>query len=245
VISLYGSYHKALNADAKRYLSAGFSMGIAQRNLNYEQILFHDQFNGLDQYSLTTNEILPANNFAFFDIGLGVAYTTAMGTYSSMSLGFAVDHLPGSSASFYNRSLDPEENDYPEFTLYRKISAYWSMELASNEYVSVLPRIHFQKEGPYTMLGTAALIKFDITNYDNQALHLGGGVRFNQTATSSFSPSAVYLMTAYEINGLLIGLSHDVALGKLGGIQPGFGAFELSIGFTGFYENDESMCPTF
>jgi hypothetical protein len=95
------------------------------------------------------------------------------------------------------------------------------------------------------MLALAGLVKFDITNYDNQAMHIGGGLRINQTATEGLKPSAVYLMTAYEINGLLIGLSHDITLGKLGSQQPGKGAFELSISFTGLYENSESLCPTF
>src|SRR5687767_15482857 len=34
MISLYGSYHKALNADQGQYLSAGLNVGIAQRNMN-------------------------------------------------------------------------------------------------------------------------------------------------------------------------------------------------------------------
>ena len=38
ILSLYGSYHKALNADRKQYLSAGLNFGIAQRNVNYEEI---------------------------------------------------------------------------------------------------------------------------------------------------------------------------------------------------------------
>ena len=79
ILSLYGSYHKALNADRKQYLSAGLNFGIAQRNVNYEEIYFNDQFNGLDQYSLGTAEILPSNNFAFMDLGLGVSYMTGHG----------------------------------------------------------------------------------------------------------------------------------------------------------------------
>ena len=67
----------------------------------------------------------------------------------------------------------------------------------------------------------------------------------NQTQDGGFKPSAAYLMMAYEINGLLIGLSHDIALGGLGSVSTGKGAFEFSLSFTGFYENDENMCPSF
>ena len=244
IISLYGSYHKALNADKHQYLSAGLNFGIAQRNMNYENIYFNDQFNGLDQYSLTTAEILPSNNFAFMDLGLGVSFMTALSDYSDLSLGISVDHIPGSSISFYQHSLD-QDIEYPDAKIYRKLTTYVSMELASNEYISILPRFIWQQEGPYQMISAAALVKFDITNYDDKAFHFGGGFRLNQTSTSSLKPTAVYILTAFELEGLLIGLSHDITTTSLGSLSPGRGAFELSISFTGLYENDETMCPTF
>lgn len=244
IISLYGSYHKALNADKKQFLSAGLNFGIAQRNMNYENIYFNDQFNGLDQYSLSTAEILPSNNFAFMDLGLGVSYMSALSEYSSLSLGISVDHIPGSSISFYKHSLD-QDIEYPDAKIDRKLTTYLSMELGSNEYISILPRFIWQQEGPHQMISAAALVKFDITNYDNKAFHIGGGFRMNQTSTSSLKPTAVYILTAFELEGLLIGLSHDITTTSLGSLSPGRGAFELSISFTGLYENDESMCPTF
>lgn len=244
ILSLYGSYHKALNADQKQFLSAGLSMGIAQRNINYENIYFNDQFNGLDQYSLGTAEILPSNNFAFIDLGLGVTYMSGLSDYSSMTFGVSMDHLGGSSISFYKHSIE-QDIEYPDSKINQKLTAFLSMELASNEFIALLPRIMWQSEGPYKMISAAALVKFDINNYDNQAFHLGGGVRLNNTSTDGMKPSALYLMAAYEMNGLQVGLSHDISTTSLSSQAPGRGAFELSISFTGFYENDESMCPTF
>ena len=244
MISLYGSYHKALNADQGQYLSAGMNVGIAQRNLNYENIFFNDQFNGLDQYSLGTAEILPSNNFAFFDIGTGVRFSTRLSEYSNMSLGVSVDHIPGSSISFYHHTLGSDPL-IPDANIDRKLTAYTSFEIASNESVSILPRLLWQKQGPHQMIAAAALVKFDITNYDNQAFHFGAGARMNQTSTGGMKLSTAYLLAAYEIQGLLIGLSHDVLLTSLSADDPGKGAFELSISFTGFYDNAESMCPSF
>ena len=244
MISLYGSFHKALNPDLGQYLSAGLNVGIAQRNINYEHIFFNDQFNGLDEYSLSTSENLPANNFAFFDVGLGVRYSTQIADFSNMSLGISIDHVPGSSISFYHHSLDSDE-DIPEANIYRKFTAYASFELASNESVAILPRLLWQKQGPHQMIAAAALVKFDINNYDNQAFHVGGGLRLNQTSTTGLKPSAAYLLAAYEMKGLVIGLSHDIMLTSLNADDPGKGAFELSISFTGFYDNEDSLCPTF
>lgn len=245
MISLYGSFHKALNADLAQYISAGINIGISQRNINYENVFFDDQFNGLDQYSLGTAENLPDNNFAFFDIGTGVRFGSTLSQYSNMSLGFAVDHIPGSSISFYHHTLETDNTDIPDAKIYRKFTGYASFEIASNEFISVLPRFIWQKQGPHQMIAAAALVKFDITNYDNQAFHFGAGARMNQTSTGGMKLSTAYLLAAYEIQGLLIGLSHDILLTNLSAEDPGKGAFELSISFTGFYDNEESMCPSF
>lgn len=244
ILSLYGSYHKALNPDQDRYLSGGLNIGIAQRSINYENIFFNDQFNGLDNYSLSTAENLPANNFAYFDIGLGISYSSAINEFSAMSIGISMDHLPGNSISFYRHTLNPDEQ-IPDIKIERKLTGYASFELASDEYVSLLPRVIWQKQGPHQMLSAAALVRFDITDYDNQAFHVGAGIRLNQTIESFLKPSTAYIMAAYEIQGLLIGLSHDVLLTSLSADDPGKGAFEISISFTGFYDNDESLCPTF
>ena len=243
ILSLFGSYHKAINPDQNQFLSAGVSFGLSQRNINYENIFFQDQFNGLDEYSLPSAEILPSNNFAFADIGLGVTFTSALSDYSSIAVGFSGDHLPGSSISFYTHSID-QEISYPDFKIDRKWTGFVSLELASNEYVSVLPRVIWQKQGPYQMISAAGLVKFDLTNYDNQALHVGGGVRFNQKVDSGLGTTAFYVMTAYQLSGLLIGLSHDFTTSALRTVSPGNGAFEISISFTGLFENEESMCPT-
>jgi len=244
MLSLYGSYHKALNADIGQYLSGGINLGIAQRSINYENIYFNDQFNGLDEYSLSTAENLPANNFAFIDLGVGVRYTSKTSQYSSFTTGFSVDHLQGGSISFYHIPPESDEN-LPDAKLERKFTGYLSMEIASNETVAFLPRIIWQSQGAHQMISAAGLVKLDLNNYDNQALHLCGGIRLNQTSTTSLKPSAAYLQMAYESNGLLIGLSHDILLNGLNESDKGKGAFELSISYTGFYQNEETLCPSF
>jgi len=244
IMTLSGSFHKALNPDQGQFLSAGLTFGIAQRSANYENLFFNDQFNGLDQYNLPTNESLPANNFAFMDLGLGINYSSRLGDYSSLMTGVAVDHIPGSSISLFNREPDLDE-PYPDSRLDRKFTVYAAFELASNQFLSVLPRVIYQKQGPHAMLSGSAVVKFDLNNYDNQAAHLGGGIRLNQRAEGSLSPSAAFLMAAYEAGGFLIGLSHDITLSRLAANKAGRGAFEISLTFTGQYENSESLCPTF
>ena len=55
------SYHKILDKKKVNYISGGLSLGIIQRGLNYDQFVFEDQFDGVDQYNGNTKEILPPN----------------------------------------------------------------------------------------------------------------------------------------------------------------------------------------
>ena len=55
------AYHKLLDKIKKTYLSGGITLGILQRSISYDNIYFEDQFDGLDRYNGSTNEILPQN----------------------------------------------------------------------------------------------------------------------------------------------------------------------------------------
>ena len=95
------------------------------------------------------------------DLGLGVAFRSGISDYSDFSFGLSVDHIPGSSISFYGHSID-QDIEYPESNIFRKFTGFISAQLASNEFVAFLPRLLYQKQGPHQMLAATAM---------NDALH--------------------------------------------------------------------------
>jgi len=74
-MALSGAFHKALDNSGVHYLTIGGQMAINQRSVNYENLTFEDQYNGTSGFTLPTGELLPENNFAFFDLALGINYT--------------------------------------------------------------------------------------------------------------------------------------------------------------------------
>ncbi|NNE27741.1 MAG: PorP/SprF family type IX secretion system membrane protein, partial [Saprospiraceae bacterium] len=77
-ISGYMSYHKKFGDKIPSYLGAGFKFGVIQRNINYDNINFQDQFNQIDDFTEPTSEVLPPNNIGAFDISLGLNYYIKM-----------------------------------------------------------------------------------------------------------------------------------------------------------------------
>ena len=69
-IALAGAFHKSLDQDHSKYLSAGIQLATTQRNLLYENLFFQDQFDGVDRFSGATGEDLPDNNFSFSDFAM-------------------------------------------------------------------------------------------------------------------------------------------------------------------------------
>ena len=60
-IMVSGAYHKALNPESDQFLSLGYQIGMVQRNINYDQLTFDDQFNGTDLFDDPTAEVFPEN----------------------------------------------------------------------------------------------------------------------------------------------------------------------------------------
>lgn len=71
-IAVSGAYHKALDINNTQFLSLGFQAGVVQRNVNFGNVTFEDQFNGTTGYSDPTGERLPENNFSFGDYSVGL-----------------------------------------------------------------------------------------------------------------------------------------------------------------------------
>ncbi|MEZ4985522.1 MAG: PorP/SprF family type IX secretion system membrane protein [Saprospiraceae bacterium] len=136
-----GAYHKALNPGSDQFLSLGMQVGMVQRNINFDQLTFDDQFNGSDLYELPTAEDFPENNFAFSDFQVGLHYSYSpkggMGVYA----GAAMHHVLEPEMSFYYRQLPDDDKDIRlSNTLYRKYTAHLGLRLPMGEYIQLLPR---------------------------------------------------------------------------------------------------------
>lgn len=240
-IALSGAFHKGLDFEKKQYLSAGFQFGIAQRNINYENLTFHDQFNAIDQYEYPTAEVLPENNFAFGDLSVGLNYTFSPKKGVSFFLGGAMHHVFQPQISFY--PLDDEGAEGSK--LFAKYSAQLSAQFPLSEQVSLIPRVLYATQGPHTEINAGTNFRVRLNNHNNNAVHIGGWARPVGNADNSYGLDAVVAMFGLELGGVLIGLSYDVNLTDLATTRRGQGALEFSISYIGSFEDDSILCPKF
>jgi type IX secretion system PorP/SprF family membrane protein len=243
IIGISGAYHKSLSRFGEQYLSLGGQLSIGQRNINYGNINFDDQFNGTDGFTDPTGEQLPDNNFGYGDVAVGLNYTYAPEGRFSVFAGGAMHHVLRPEASFYAREEIQEERNSSR--LFRKYSAYVNLQYPLSDKVQFSPRALAYLQGPHFALNAGANLRFLMSDVSGTAFHVGGWVRPVRNSDSKFSPDALILMTGLEYNNFLIGLSYDARLGSLNTTGRRLGALEISLAFLGNYENSSVLCPKF
>ena len=241
-IKMSGAFHKSLDSRNNQYLSGGMYFGLMQRNVNIQALSFDDQFNGLDGYTNSTLENLPVNNFAYFDLGLGLNYAVKASETTHLAIGGSVAHVNQPSASFSVRS--PEITEPTDVPLYMRWAVYTAATFTLDRNVSIMPRILVAGQDKALMSNIGANVRFTMNKYDTNALQLGTGVQLAKDL-GNIGLNTIYLFAGVEFGRALVGLSYDFNMDDLANEGRGQGIFELSVSYIGDYENDAEFCPKF
>ncbi|MCB0519085.1 MAG: PorP/SprF family type IX secretion system membrane protein [Saprospiraceae bacterium] len=242
-ISVSGAYHKSLDNRNTQYLSIGFQGGIAQRNLNYADITFEDQFNGATGYTDPTQERLPENNFTYGDYSVGLNYVfSPRYSRTRFFVGAAMHHFLTPSIGFFYRS-NPDAN-YAEVKLDARYAAQFSAVLPiTKERLQLLPRVIFDLQGDYMKMDAGTNLRINTSSYKNIALHIGAYARPVNNQDNNIRVDALVALLGIEFNNVLFGFSYDLNLGEV--TQVNRRAFEISVAYLGEYEDDLILCPKF
>lgn len=243
-IVLSAAFHKALNKRTNQYLGIGIQGGIFQKTLNYEDILFQDQFNSIDAFSAATSEIFPTNNRGYFDLSTGIYYSVTPRKGLSFNAGLGVFHLTQPNLSFYNEGTVIDPNISRTDTLNRRFSAHASMSIATSARSSLQPRINLLVQGSHSELNVGTNIRYKPDPQSAQYLHFGlhsrGVKNYN-----GYGFESLIGMVGYERNNFILGISYDQALSKLIRDRRSLSSLELSLIYIGEYHNEDNFCPQF
>lgn len=242
-IYISGAYHKALSKNDDHFLSAGFQLGILQRNVNYSELNFNDQFDGTDSYTDPTNEVLPENNFSFADYNVGLSYAYAPERQAGIYVGAAIYHISQPQVSFFYNDEEPELGGNNK--LHRKYTAYVSGIIPLSSSIQFSPRVLVYAQGPHLAANAGANFRFLVNDISSTALHLGGWVRPVRNEQDKIFMDAIVGMFGLEFNRFLIGVSYDANLTDLSLLKQGQGALEISVAYLGEYDDDLVLCPQF
>lgn len=238
-ISFTGAFHKALDYGGRQMLTAGYQLSIVQKSINYNEITFHDQFNGLDGYTLSTLENLPINNITYADMAIGVFYSMQVNDKFSFHAGGSLNHVNAPDASFYeNPDIQPDR-------IAMKSTIQGGARYQISKQYDFEPRVIILLQGDHREIDAGANFRIALDDYASQNLYLGLYFRPVGDVTGELALDAIIPMVAYRYENIQVGLSYDINTSTLSSVTAGRGGFELSASFIGSYENDNIICPQF
>jgi type IX secretion system PorP/SprF family membrane protein len=245
-IMLSGAYHKALNPESDQFLSLGVQIGMVQRNINYDQLTFDDQFNGTDLFNDPTGELFPENNFAFSDFQVGLHYSYAPRGGTGVFAGASMHHILEPEMSFYYRQLpDDDKDERLSNTLFRKYSAHLGLQIPVGERTQISPRALIYSQGPHLTLNAGSNFRFLVNDILGTAIHIGAWARPVNNQDDTWQLDAIVAMLGIEHQNFLMGFSYDISPGQLSINNRNRNAFEISVAYLGEYEDETVLCPKF
>lgn len=242
-ILLSGAFHKGLSPKGNQYISLGMQVGLAQRNVNYNALDFHDQFNGTNGYTEPTGEIFPENNFAYGDFNVGLNYSYAPDRRPQVFAGAAMSHILNPEVSYYYNPDEPA--DFPSNRLYRKYTAYLNLVFPVGDFVKISPRALAYIQGPHFAANAGSNVRLSLSSISGTALHIGSWVRMAGNEQKTVFADAAVFLAGVEYQNFLVGFSYDANLSDLANSRNGQSTFEISVAYLGEYENDLVVCPKF
>jgi len=235
------AYHKSLDKDENNVLTLGFQGGILQRNINFADLVFDDEFNELDAFDLPTNEVFPVNNFTFGDYSVGLNYSNTAQRDLAIFAGAALHHIFEPSVSFYEDRQE-EQLDQP---LPRNITAHAGAIIALGNRYQISPRVMMLSQGGHFQINGGANLRIRIDEFGRSGIYVGAWSRLANDAVNGIFNDAIIAMVGLEIDGFLLGLSYDLNTKALASYNARQGAFELSVAYLGEYDNETILCPKF
>ncbi len=230
-VNLNLSYTVVLTRSGSQSLTSGIMGGVGHRSINYANLTFDSQFNGVFDPQLSTNENFATDKVLFGDLGAGFLwnYVRKDGKLNFYA-GGSVAHLNMPNLSF----LDARDEK-----LYIKYTVHGGGYIGVSKQIFILPSFMYLNQGPHNQFNFGGLVKIrkSIIPSDNTSFYIGGWYRLKD---------ALILNARVDVGHFNIGFSYDINLSGLTPASNANGGPELSLIYTGIFPSKKHQtiyCP--
>jgi type IX secretion system PorP/SprF family membrane protein len=243
-IGLLISYHKLLDKTNKNYLSVGVGFGITQRSINYDNIYFEDQFDGISNYNGQSNELLPPNIFSRPEMKFGIQHNVALSSNWRLQSGLAIHYLFRPDLSFYKDFDDKDYIGTNSIKAPNKFTGIVNLMYHSSSTLDIYPKLLLTLQGPHQLLNTGVSVRKSFYNLNQTAFHAGLTTRIISNL-NSYTPADLGFHVGFEIKDFIIGLHYDLGIKDAVKYGSPTNSFEISFSLLGNYDRSDNICPTF
>ena len=213
----------------KHFLSIGFQGGMIQRSMNYSNLTWNEQWDGVTfNQEVGTVDQLGGNSVNALDLSTGLHWYYAPSDDNRFFAGFSMFHLNSPNVGF--------NEDSPLIKKYT-LHGGGDIGIGGGDY-ALMPNFVFVKQGvnQYFDIGTEVKVYIQkdtkFTNFKNQMyVSFGPYLRWGD---------AMYVVARFNWQGITAAVSYDFNLSELTAVSSGNGGFEVMLG----YKMDLGSNPT-
>lgn len=193
------SYLLKLSSDSTHTLRPGVNIGVNHRQINWNQLTFDNQYNGITfDPTLPTNETYQNQQNTNISLGLGSVYEYRKNDRHKISGGLSFFNINQPNQGFFGENVKRDV----------RTSIFVKGTYKLNERIDILPSISVQYQGKYQEMIVGSNIKYTLlqnsTHY--QAFYFGGWLR---------RKDAGYLSVGLDYQNWFFGMSYDFNISKL------------------------------
>lgn len=216
----------------------GFSIGLRphfeQRSIDYEDLNFDNQYNGLYyDPSRSTGESFSRQQRSYLDAAIGLRYRWERGKREHYGAGISLYNLFKPRQSFYDAAWVQRD---------RRMSAFLSAEHPLNEEMIIKPSAFLGIQGSYRELVVGSDLEYILRDEWGLYRSIFAGLWYRNR-------DAGFVTLGMHYDEWRVGLSYDVNISDLRPASRGRGGFEITIRYIlrSFERPDElyKSCPTF
>lgn len=232
------NYHKSLSSDHNEYLSAGFMVGMVQRQFDAHNLTFDYQYlNGNYSAGNPTGENFAAYNRNFVDVSAGLSYSNEAGEAGNYYLGVSLAHVNKPTETFKQERI----------VLPAKFQFNAGLHMNFDDQLSLQTELNYATQAGFNELMLGALVGYEFEGNTNAygeptTLAISGGLMAR--VKDALIPVVKMRYQQFEL-----GVSYDVNLSSLQTASKGRGGFELTLSYRAFTRASEESgrlrCPRF
>lgn len=245
-VGLSLAYHKALGYEKNHYISLGVQGSLVQKSIDFNKLVFEDQFNpatGGTEYT-PSQEKMANTDLNYPDFNAGIMYSGRVSEHATAYAGFSYYHITQPVESFINT----QGGEGGQHKINSRYTGYVGGSFDLNENTVLYASGLYQQQAKASEVVLGAAVGFilnpghDIEFQKNTTLYLGGWYRYGD---------AVAPYIGLEWSKMQLGISYDVNVSSFTSATNGNGAYEISLIFNGCINKRERgprynfACPKF
>ena len=216
------AYHQLLNDN--NLLSFGLGAGFVQKRIEYDKLIFDDQWNGkFFDSDIKTKEPFVTNSTSYLDLNAGINYAWFANDNFYINMGISLLHINRPTETFFNPNT-------VDARLSQRLNLFVNASIKTSDVLILNPNIYFSK------ISTAQEIVFGCSGQYN----LGGDGGTNQLlfGLNYRNKDAISPSIGYQINSLQLMFNYDATTSNLTSFSNYRSAYEIAILWKGFFAGD-------